>query len=46
MVLKQIGRDENVSWMLTRAHEAMPDNEHVSSAITHLNNKEDSSEYT
>jgi len=46
MVLKQIGRDENVSWMLTRAHEAMPDNEHVSSAITHLKNKEDSSEYT
>ena len=38
MVLKQIGRDENVSWMLARANEALPDNEHVSSAITHLKN--------
>ena len=38
MVLKQIGRDENVSWMLARANEVMPGNEHVSSAITHLNN--------
>ena len=36
MVLKQIGRDENVSWMLARANETMPGNEHVSSAITHL----------
>ena len=38
MVLKQIGRDENVSWMLARANETMPGNEHVLSATTHLKN--------
>tara|TARA_B100000767_G_scaffold274537_1_gene307855 strand:+ start:1207 stop:2328 length:1122 start_codon:yes stop_codon:yes gene_type:complete len=36
MVLKQIGRTEEVKAMLDNAKLAMPDNEHVSSAVTHL----------
>jgi len=36
MVLKQIGRTEEVKSMLERAKLAMPDNEHVSSAVAHL----------
>ena len=36
MVLKQLGRIEEVKSMLDRAKLAMPDNEHVSSAIAHL----------
>ena len=36
MVLKQIGRTDEVKSMLERAKLAMPDNEHVSSAVAHL----------
>ncbi len=36
MVLKQIGRVDEVKQMLERAKSAMPDNEHVSSAVAHL----------
>ena len=36
MVLKQINRIEEAKAMLERAKLAMPDNEHVSSALTHL----------
>jgi hypothetical protein len=36
MVLKQINRIEEVKVMLERAKLAMPDNEHVSSAVAHL----------
>ena len=36
MVLKSIGREEQVSWMLERAHSMMPENEHVTSALAHL----------
>ena len=36
MVLKQIGRTDEVKSMLERAKSAMPDNEHVSSAVAHL----------
>lgn len=36
MVLKQIDRIDEVKSMLERAKIAMPENEHVSSAITHL----------
>ena len=36
MVLKQIGRSDIVKSMLERAKLAMPDNEHVSSAVAHL----------
>ena len=36
MVLKQLGRIDEVKGMLERAKSAMPDNEHVSSAVAHL----------
>ncbi len=36
MVLKQLGRTDEVKSMLDRAKLAMPDNEHVSSAVAHL----------
>jgi len=36
LVLKQIGRENDVSWMLARAHSALPESEHVSSAVAHL----------
>lgn len=36
MVLKQLGRIDEVKSMLERAKSAMPDNEHVSSAVAHL----------
>ena len=36
MVLKQINRVEEVKTMLEKAKLAMPDNEHVSSAVAHL----------
>ena len=36
MVLKQLGRTDEVKAMLDRAKSAMPDNEHVSSALAHL----------
>lgn len=36
MVLKQLGRIEEVKSMLERANLAMPNNEHVSSAMAHL----------
>ena len=36
MVLKQLGRVEEVKTMLERANSAMPGNEHVSSAVAHL----------
>ena len=36
MVLKQIGRTDEIKSMLERAKLAMPDNEHVSSAVAHL----------
>ena len=36
MVLKQLGRIDEVKAMLERAKSAMPDNEHVSSAVAHL----------
>jgi hypothetical protein len=36
LVLKQIGRANDVSWMLARAHSALPESEHVSSAVAHL----------
>tara|TARA_B110001452_G_scaffold253278_1_gene243811 strand:- start:7899 stop:8975 length:1077 start_codon:yes stop_codon:yes gene_type:complete len=36
MVLKKIGRTEDVKSMLANAELAMPGNEHVSSAVTHL----------
>jgi hypothetical protein len=36
LVLKQIGREDEVSWMLARAHSALPESEHVSSAVAHL----------
>jgi hypothetical protein len=36
LVLKQIGRESDVSWMLARAHAALPESEHVSSAVAHL----------
>ena len=36
MVLKQIGRIDEVKLMLERAKLAMPSNEHVSSAVAHL----------
>jgi hypothetical protein len=36
MVLKQIDRIEEAKAMLERAKLAMPDNEHVSSAVAHL----------
>ncbi len=36
MVLKKIGRTEDVKSMLANAELAMPNNEHVSSAVTHL----------
>ena len=36
LVLKQIGRKNDVSWMLARANAALPESEHVSSAVAHL----------
>ena len=36
MVLKQLGRTDEVKVMLDRAKIAMPNNEHVSSAVAHL----------
>ena len=36
MVLKQLGRIDEVKAMLERAKSSMPDNEHVSSAVAHL----------
>ncbi len=36
MVLKQLGRVDEVKAMLDKAKLAMPNNEHVSSAVTHL----------
>lgn len=36
MVLKQLGRIDEVKAMLEKAKSAMPENEHVSSAIAHL----------
>ena len=36
MVLKQLGRIDEVKSMLERAKSVMPDNEHVSSAVAHL----------
>ena len=36
MVLKQLGRVDEVKAMLEKAKLAMPNNEHVSSAVTHL----------
>ena len=36
LVLKQLGRVEEVKTMLERANSAMPGNEHVSSAVAHL----------
>jgi len=36
MVLKKLGRIDEVKAMLERAKSAMPDNEHVSSAVAHL----------
>ena len=36
MVLKQLGRIDEVKGMLERAKSAMPNNEHVSSAVAHL----------
>ena len=36
MVLKQLDRTEEVKSMLERANNAMPGNQHVSSALTHL----------
>ena len=36
MVLKQLGRTDEIKSMLDRAKLAMPDNEHVSSAVAHL----------